>query len=180
MFSLYLAAPFIMLLGLYLLVRCIANLWKIIFPKVSHRFPASSEPYRFSLPEAGRYIINVVIPPLSFIPGISHFSARFDITTSPPPTSLPYHSYGRSLFQARRSDMAGRMSVPLGSFECAAPAQFEVRCLNPETIRPNFQLEISPYVSPLLLVSLILATILTFAMMGFGLIFSILWLASLR
>jgi hypothetical protein len=120
------------------------------------------------------------MPPMTLFTGTSHFSARFDIATIPGAMPLPYHSYGRSLFQTTRSDMGGRTSVPLGSFECAAHGEFEIRCVNPETIRSDFGLEISPYVPPLFLVATILSTIAASALVIGGLVFSVLGLSLLK
>lgn len=73
--------------------------------------------------------------------------------------------------------MAGKQSVPLGSFECTAPGEILITCDNPETIRPNYLLEVSSHVSALKLVALILATIMSSAMTIGGLIISILWIS---
>ena len=177
---LYIAAPFSAVLGAYWLARCIGRLGRIIFPATSSRFAATVDPYSFSLPAAGRYLVNIVMPPMTLITGTSHFSARFDIATNPRSMPVTYNSYGRSLFQTTRSDTGGRTSVPIGSFECSAPGEFDIRCVNPETIRPDFELEISPHVSPLILVATILSTIAASALVIGGLVFSVLGLFSLR
>ncbi|MEV4605281.1 hypothetical protein MRBLMR1_000207 [Neorhizobium sp. LMR1-1-1.1] len=171
------ASPLFAVAGIYLLVRCISRLWKIISPKVKYRFPAGSTPYRMNLPIAGRYVVSVVIPAMTFITGVSYFSARFSITQQPSGVELDYRSYGRSLFRTERTDMSGRKSFPLGAFECPTPGDFEITCVNPETIRESFQLEVSPHVPGLYLVALILATILSSFMAIGGFVFCILWLA---
>ncbi|MEB2843456.1 hypothetical protein [Endobacterium cereale] len=60
--------------GFYLLVRCIVGLVRLGSPDVRERFPAGSEPKRVTLPRAGRYLISVVAPPFTVIPGTAHFS----------------------------------------------------------------------------------------------------------
>lgn len=171
------ASPLVAVAGIYMLICCISRLWKIISPAVKYRFLAGNGPYRMNLPVAGRYVVSVVIPAMTFVTGVSYFSARFSITTRPSGATLEYRSYGRSLFRTERTDMSGRKSFPLGAFECPAPGDFEITCLNPETIRESFQLEVSPHVPPLYLVTLILATILSAFMAIGGSVFCILWLA---
>jgi hypothetical protein len=73
--------------------------------------------------------------------------------------------------------MSGRKSFPLGAFECPTPGDLEITCVNPETIRESFQLEVSPHVPALYLVPLILMTILSSFMAIGGAIICILWLA---
>lgn len=172
-----LVSPLFAVVGIYLLTRCISRLWKIIFPAVKYRFSAGSAPYRMNLPVAGRYVVSVVIPAMTFITGVSYFSARFSITQQPLGTALDYRPYGRFLFRSERTDMSGKKSFPLGAFECPKPGDFEITCLNPETIRETFQLEVSPHVPALYLVALILATILSSFMAIGGFVFCILWLA---
>ena len=174
---LHLLAPVIMLLGLYCLVRCIAWARRVIFPAVRIRFSASATPYALTLPQPGRYVISLVIPPLTFFTGVAHFAARFSVTTSPGGAPLAYRSYGRSLFSVQRSDMSGNQSMPLGAFDCTVPGDVVVSCLNPETIRATYQLEVAPHVPPLTLVCLVLAIIASFAMTFGGLIVSLLSLA---
>lgn len=171
------ASPLFAVAGIYLLARCISRLGKIIFPAVKYRFPAGNAPYRMKLPVAGRYVVSVVIPAMTLITGVSYFSARFAITQHPSGAALDYRPYGRFLFRTERTDMSGKKSFPLGAFECPAPGDFEITCLNPETIRENFQLEVSPHVPALYLVALILTTILSSFMAIGGFVFSILWLA---
>ncbi|MFK0382891.1 hypothetical protein [Agrobacterium sp. NPDC090273] len=175
--SFHLLAPVAMLVGAYFLVRCIAMLARVIFPKVRVRFSAGEAPCKLTIPRPDRYVINVLIPPFTFFTGVSHFSARFSVTTFPGKVPLDYRSYGRSLFRVQRTDMAGKQSVPLGSFECTAPGEILITCDNPETIRPNYLLEVSSPVSALTLVALILATIMSSAMTIGGLIISILWIS---
>lgn len=172
-----LVSPLVAVAGIYLLVRCISALWKIISPAVKYRFSAGGGPHRVSLPVAGRYVVSVVIPAMTFITGVSYFSARFAVTARPSGAALAYHSYGRSLFRTNRTDMSGKKSFPLGAFECLAPGEFEITCVNPETIRESFHLEVSPHVPALYLVSLILTTILSSFMAIGGAIIGILWLA---
>lgn len=170
-------SPLVAVAGIYLLIRCISALWKIISPAVKYRFPAGDGPQRMSLPIAGRYVVSVVIPAMTFITGVSYFSARFAVTARPSGAALEYSSYSRSLFRTTRTDMGGRKSFPVGAFECPAPGDIEITCVNPETIRESFQLEVSPHVPALYLVSLILTTILSSFMAIGGTIFGILWLA---
>lgn len=172
-----LVSPLVAVAGIYLLIRCISALWKVISPAIKYRFPAGSAPYRMNLPVAGRYVVSVVIPAMTFIAGVSYFSARFAVTQHQSGATLDYRSYGRSLFRTNRTDMSGKKSIPLGAFECPAPGDFEISCLNPETIRENFQLEVSPQVPGLYLVALILATILSSFMAIGGFVFCILCLA---
>ncbi len=172
-----LASPLVAVAGIYLLIRCISALWKIISPAVKYRFPAGDGPYRINLPVGGRYLVSVVIPAMTFITGVSYFSARFAVMARPSGVALEYRSYGRSLFRASRTDMSGKKSFPLGAFECTAAGDVEITCLNPEAIRESFQLEVSPHVPAPYLVFLILTTILSSFMAVGGTIFGILWLA---
>ncbi len=174
---LHLALPVIVLLGLYGLVRCIARMRRVIFPAVRIRFSASATPYTLTLPQPGRYVISLVIPPLTFITGVAYFAARFSVATSPGGIPLAYRSYGRSLFSVQRTDMSGNQSTPLGAFDCTVPGDIVVTCLNPETIRAKYQLEVAPHVPALTLVCLVLATIASFAMTFGGLILFLLLLA---
>ncbi|MDZ5602723.1 hypothetical protein SJI00_08050 [Pseudomonas sp. RP23018S] len=151
--------PLVMVVGIYLLIRCIARLKRLIFPAIRVRFPASATPYTLALPQAGRYVISVLIPPLTFITGVAHFSARFSVTRTSDGTSLNYRSYGRSLFRVQRSDMSGKQSLPLGEFQCGEPGELQVTCLNPESIRADYELEVAPHVPVLTLFALVLATI---------------------
>ncbi|WP_263225310.1 hypothetical protein [Pseudomonas alabamensis] len=171
------ATPVIMLLGLYCLVRCIARARRIIFPDVRIRFAASASPCTLTLPQPGRYVINLVIPPLTFITGVAYFAARFSVATSPGGEPLAYRAYGRSLFSVQRTDMSGNQSTPLGAFDCVAPGDVVITCLNPETIRAQYQLEVAPHVPPLTVVCLVLAIIASFAMTFGGLIVFLLSLA---
>ena len=172
-----LVSPLVAVAGIYLLIRCISALRKIISPAVKYRFPAGDGPHRVSLPVAGRYVVSIVIPAMTFITGVSHFSARFAVKARPSGAALAYRSFGRSPFRTTRTDMGGRKSFPVGAFECSAAGDVEITCLNPETIRESFQLEVSPHVPALYLVFLILTTILSSFMAIGGTIFGILWLA---
>ena len=174
---LYLAMPLCILLGIYLLVRCISVLWGIIMPAVRHRFKADSHPYVFHLPNAGRYTVSIVFPPLTIVTGIAYFSTQFAIMSLPSGAAVAYRSTSRSLLGVRRTDIRGYASHVLGSFECSAAGDYEITCLTPEKIRSNFQLEISPYFSFLKLVPAILGTILASGMSIGGTIIFILLLA---
>ncbi|MGI2032015.1 hypothetical protein ACRQ1B_06440 [Rhizobium panacihumi] len=170
-------APIGTVAGFYLLIRCIMGLARIISPDVRERFPAGTDAKRVTLPRAGRYLISIVVPPFTFITGTTHFSARFAILESASGAAIEYHGSRFAVMQVQRTDMSGRKSIPLGRFECPAPGDYEVLCLDPEKIRSGFLLEVSPHVSALKFVPLILSTIISFAMAGGGLIFTILWIA---
>jgi hypothetical protein len=174
--SSYLFAPAAMLLGIYLLVRCIIMLGRIIFPRFRVRFAARAEPFQLTIPKQGRYVINVLIPPLTFFAGTSHFSAKFTLATSPEGKAINYRSYRRGLFQVKRTDMSGKQAMPLGSFECAAPGDITISCNNPDTIRSNYQLEVSRHIPPLRLVFLVVATIVSSTMAIGGFVMTILWM----
>ncbi|WP_049870526.1 hypothetical protein [Pseudomonas cremoricolorata] len=171
----FVLAPASLLLGGYLLVRCIGLAKRMIFPAVKIRFAASAEPFAFHLPQPGRYAVNVVIPPMKLLIGVAHFSARFAITTAAA-QPLTYRSYGRALFTVDRTDMAGKRSMPLGRFDCAQAGDFTLTCLNPETIRDEYQLEVAPVVPVLKLVPLILATLVAAHMTIGGLVISLICL----
>lgn len=173
----YLITALLALIGLYLLIRCISILWGIIMPAVRHRFKADIKPYVFHLPKAGRYTLSIVFPPLTIISGTAYFSAQFAIKEHKSGAAIAYRSRSRSLLGVRRTDMRGYASHALGNFECMKPGDYEITCLTPEKIRPEFQLEISPYVSPLKLVPAILGTILASGMSIGGTIMFILLLA---
>lgn len=158
--------------GGYILALCVTRLRSVIVPQVKHRFSAAGGPHRFVLPAAGRYTICVVIPPLTFFAGTSHFSAWFAITNRDTGAPSDYRSHRRALFQVRRSDMRGRRIIPLGSFKCEAPGRFEIVCRNPDVIRQNFELEISPHISPIRLVALVLATIASSTVLIGGVVLS--------
>lgn len=158
----------------HILMLCLVQLRRMIFPKVRHRFAASDPPQNVFLPAAGRYVISVVIPPLTFLAGTSHFSASFTLRNRDTGAPSIYRSYGRALFQVKRSDMRGRRTIPLGSFTCEAPGLFEIVCLNPEVVRESYELEISPHVSPIRLIGLILTTIAASTALIGGLVLSVL------
>ncbi|MDT6939917.1 hypothetical protein RI570_07150 [Brucella pseudogrignonensis] len=161
---LYLAMPLCILLGLFLLVRCISVLWGIIMPTVRHRFKADGQPHVVHLPNAGRYTLSIVFPPLTIVTGIAYFSTQFAIKSQPSGAAVAYRSTSRSLLSVKCTDMRGYASHVLGNFECSAAGDYEITCLTPEKIRSNFQLEISPYVSFQKLVPVILGTILASGM----------------
>lgn len=174
---LYLVPPAAFVLGLYWLLRCISMVKRLIFPDVRIRFAASADPVTVQLPRAGRYVISVVIPPMTFLIGVAHFSTRFSIATGPEATPVNYRAYGRALFTVDRSDMAGKQSLPLGAFECTAPGDFRVTCLNPDTIRANYQLEVSPHIATLNMLLVVLATIIASGMAIGGFVVSLITLA---
>ncbi|MBC8716165.1 hypothetical protein [Ochrobactrum sp. Marseille-Q0166] len=174
---LYLAMPLCIFLGIYLLIRCISILWRIIMPAIRHRFKADIKPYVFHLPKAGRYTLSIVFPPLTIISGTAYFSAQFAIKEHESGAAIAYRSTSRSLLGVRRTDMRGYASHALGNFECMKPGDYAITCLTPEKIRPEFQLKISPYVSFLKLVPVILGTILASGMIVGGTIMLILLLA---
>jgi len=165
--------PLLMIAGIYLLIRCIARCKRMIFPAIRVRFPASATPFTLDLPQPGRYVISVLIPPMTFISGVAHFSARFSVTRTSDGTSLEYRSYGRSLFRVQRTDMSGKQALPLGEFQCVAPGELQVTCLNPETIRANYELEVAPHVPVLTLLACVLATIASSFMAIGGLVMSL-------
>jgi len=169
--------PLCILLGIYLLVRCISILWGIIMPAIRHRFKADSQPHVFHLPNSGRYTVSIVFPPLTIVTGTAYFSTQFAIKSLPSGAVVAYRSTSRSLLGVRRTDMSGYASHALGNFECSAAGNHEITCLTPEKIRSNFQLEISPYVSFLKLVPAILGTILASGMSIGGTIIFIFLLA---
>ncbi|QRY78299.1 hypothetical protein JVX91_22320 [Pseudomonas sp. PDNC002] len=168
-------APLLMLVGAYLLARCIGKLRRVIFPDVRQRWADATRPETVALPRAGRYVINIVFPPFTVVAGTAHFAAEFAITARASGHAVPYQRYSRfNLFTVRRSDMGGNASNPLGEFACNEPGEYQITCLTPEHIRPGFQLEVSPYVSPAAFVPLILGTILSAAMTIGGLVFTVL------
>ncbi|MGE7371000.1 hypothetical protein ACQKKX_18325 [Neorhizobium sp. NPDC001467] len=170
-------APIGTVAGFYLLIRCIMSLARIISPDVRERFPAGTDAKRVTLPRAGRYLISIVVPPFTFITGTTHFSARFAIRQSASGAAIEYQGSRFAVMQVQRTDMSGRKSIPLGRFECPAPGDYEVLCLDPDRIRPGFLLEVSPHIPALTFVPLVLGTILSFIMAGVGLIFTVLWVA---
>jgi hypothetical protein len=172
----YLLLPFLSVLGIILLVWCIQRLIGVTSPRFEHRFSVAAEPQRVSLPAAGRYVVAVVIPPMTFVPGTAHFAAQFAVTSVPTGGSIGYRAYRWAPFRVHRSDGKGKTAYPLGEFECGAAVDVEIRCLNPESIRSDFALEVAPYVSPLRLAVLIPLTLLGVAMTGGGLALFLLWL----
>ncbi|OWU58069.1 hypothetical protein CEJ88_16575, partial [Staphylococcus aureus] len=90
--SFYLALPACILLGIYLLVRCISIVWKIIAPEVRHRFAGNARPHVFHLPNAGRYAISIVFPPFTIFPGTAYFSTQFAIKARATGAPIAYHS----------------------------------------------------------------------------------------
>lgn len=175
--SFYLALPACILLGIYLLVRCIAILWKVIVPDVRHQFAGSDRPHSFPLPRAGRYAISIVFPPFTVLTGTAYFSTQFAIKARATGAPIAYHSISRFLLSVRRTDMRGCASHVLGYFDCTTPGDYEITCLTPEKIRANFRLEITPHVSVLKLVPVIAGTILAAGMSVGGTIVFVLWMA---
>ncbi|MGU3401433.1 hypothetical protein ACLBWS_17130 [Brucellaceae bacterium D45D] len=173
----YLAMAASVALGLYLLVRSISALMKLAAAHLRHRFSDPTKPQTVRLSKAGRYTINVVFPPLSFVTGRAHFSAGFAVLSKVSGVDVPYHALGRALLSATKTDMSGNASYPLGHFECAAPGDYEITCLTPQNIRSGFQIEVAPYVSPLIYVPLILGIILAAFMVIGGVIVSLLKIA---
>ena len=174
---LYLAMPLCTPSGIYLLIRCIRVLWGIIMPVVRHRFAANDQPHVFHLPKSGRCTVSIVFPPSTVVTRIAYFSTQFAIRERESSAAIAYRSTSRSLLGVRRTDMRGFASHALGNFECVRPGDYEITCLTPEKVRPEFQLEISPYVSFLKLVPAILGTILASGMSVGGTIMFILLLA---
>lgn len=163
----YLAMLACLVLGLYLLVRTIATLMRMSASRLRHRFAPTQKPQIVHLPKPGRYTINVVFPPFSFITGRSHFSATFQIKPRESDTILPYQTLGLALLTANKTDMNGNTSYPLGHFECPEKGDYQITCLNPQNIRSGFQIEVAPFISPLKYVPLILGIILgAFLMIG--------------
>jgi len=175
--SIYFAISLCILLGIYLLIRCISVLWGIIIPEIRHRFKADSQPHLFHLPNAGRYTVSIVFPPQTIVTGTAYFSTQFAIKARVSGAAIAYRSTSRSLLGVRRTDMSGYASHVLGNFECSAAGNYHIICLTPEKIRSSFQLEISPYVSFLKLVPAILGTILASGMSIGGTIIFVLLLA---
>ncbi|MBB3218856.1 hypothetical protein FHW72_003970 [Ochrobactrum sp. RC6B] len=174
--SVYLALPACILLGIYLLVRCISILWKIIAPEVRHQFAGSDRPHVFHLPNAGRYAISIVFPPFTIFPGTAYFSTQFAIKARATGAPIAYHSTSRFLLSVRRTDMRGNASHALGYFDCMTAGDYEITCLTPEKIRANFRLEVTPHVSVLKLAPVIAGTILAAGMSVGGTIVFVLWM----
>ena len=174
--SVYLALPVCILLGAYLLVRCISILWKIIAPEVRHQFAGNARPHVFHLPNAGRYAISIVFPPFTVLPGTAYFSTQFAIKARATGAPIAYHSTSRFLLSVRRTDMRGNASHVLGYFDCMTAGDYEITCLTPEKIRANFRLEITHHVSVLKLAPVIAGTILAAGMSVGGTIVFLLWM----
>ncbi len=172
------SAPLVMLLGGYLLIRCIGGLRRVISPSVCQRWADAARPEVVSLPRPGRYVINIVFPPFIAITGTAHFDADFAVTACASGEPLAYRAYSRfNVFTVRRSDMGGNSSNPLGEFNCSAPGDYRIICLTPYHIRAGFLLEVTPYVSPAGVVPLILGTLVASFMTIGGLILTFLKLA---
>lgn len=168
-------APLITLLGGYLLICCIGRLHRLILPDVRQRWSDTSRAEVVALPGVGRYVINIVIPPLTVFTGTAYFSVRFAVVARRSGQLVPYRSFGRfDIFSVRRTDIRGHTCSPLGAFHCSEPGEYEITCLNPDSIRPDYQLEVSPYISPATFVPLILATLLGAGMALGGLVFTLL------
>jgi hypothetical protein len=160
--------------GAFVLALCIGRLRRLIFPTVKSRFDASSDPHDVYQPTSGRYVISIVIPLLTFIVGTDHATASFIIRNVETGTPIAYQAYGRALLQVKRSDMGGRRYVPLGSFVCPTPGRVEIVCINPDVIRRNCQLEVSPHVAVLPFIVLVLVTLASSAMFIGGTVLGIL------
>ncbi|MCH4541268.1 hypothetical protein [Ochrobactrum sp. POC9] len=174
--SFYLALPACILLGIYLLVRCISILWKMIAPDVRHQFAGNDRPHSIPLPKVGRYAISIVFPPLTVFTGTAYFSTQFAIKARATGIPIAYHSISRFLLSVRRTDMRGNASHALGYFDCTTPGDYEITCLTPEKIRANFRLEITPHISVLKLAPVIAGTILAAGMSLGGTIVFVLWM----
>lgn len=174
--SFYLALPVCILLGIYLLVRCITILWKMITPDIRHQFAGNARPHVFSLPKAGRYAISIVFPPLTILPGTAYFSTQFAIKARASGIPIAYHSTSRFLLSVRRTNMRGYTSHALGYFDCATAGEYEITCLTPEKIRANFRLEITPDISVLKFALVLAGTILAAGMSVGGTIVFVLWM----
>lgn len=171
-------APVIMVLGAYLLIRCIAGLRKLIVPRIMQRFAASERPERVSLPDPGRYTISVVIPPRVLISGVSYFAARFSAHSCADGKAITCTPRLRfNPFTTSRNDLRGNKMESVAYLTCPQGGDYVITCLNPESIRPDYLLEISPYVSPLQVIPLVLGTIISSAMTIGGLIFFLLKLS---
>ena len=168
--SFYLALPVCILLGIYLLIRCIH------IPDVRHQFAGNARPHVFHLPNAGRYAISIVFPPFTILPGTAYFSTRFAIKACATGAPIAYHSASRFLLSVRRTDMRGNASHALGYFDCTTAGNYEITCLTPEKIRANFRLEITPHISFLKLAPVIAGTILAAGMSVGGTIVFVLWI----
>ena len=173
---LYMAMPLCILLGIYLLIRCIPILWGMIMPEIRHRFKADSKPHTFHLPNAGRYTVSIVFPPFTVLTGTAYFSTQFAIKARATGAPIAYHSISRFLLSVRRTDMRGNASHVLGYFDCTTPGDYEITCLTPEKIRANFRLEITPHISVLKLAPVIAGTILAAGMSVGGTIVFVLWM----
>jgi hypothetical protein len=172
------SAPLVMLLGGYLLIRCIGGLRRVIAPDVCYRWADPAHAEVVALPQAGRYVVNIVFPPFTVVTGTAHFNADFAVTACATDKPVPYQAYSRfNVFTVRRSDMGGNSSNPLGEFHCSEPGDYRITCLTPQHIRPGFLLEVTPYVSPTGVVPLILGTLLASFMTIGGLILTLLKLA---
>jgi hypothetical protein len=173
-------APLLMLLGGYLLMRCIAQLRRLILPKVRHRWMDATKQEMVPLPSAERYVIHIVFPPATFITGTAYFAAEFTIVCCATGQPVPYQAFSRfNLFNVQRTDMRGNTSRPLGEFHCSEAGNYQIICLTPDRIHPRFQLEVSPFISPVLFVALILGTLLSAAMTMGGLVLTIIKVSTL-
>lgn len=105
-------------------------------------------------------------------PSQPHTSAKPSSAVSGMLSSPRLHKH-LNLFTVRRSDMGGNASNPLGEFSCNEPGDYQITCLTLEHIRPGFQREVSPYVSPATFVPLILGTLFSAAMALGGLVTSL-------
>ncbi|GKX56508.1 hypothetical protein SOASR030_26200 [Leminorella grimontii] len=165
--------PLLIPLGGWLAVRCIGKLARIVSPKTRSLFSAQDNNVRLTLPETGRYVVSVLIPPSKILIGVSHFSADFALTSRHSGEGIAYFPRNRlNLLTVRRTDMRGNQSLQIGTFQCEEPGEYEITCITPELIRPEYRIEITPYVSPLRLFILIPGLILGAAMTIGGIIAS--------
>ena len=163
-----------MLAGMVLLFFSIRTLGRFIFPKTNVTFASDGREHTADLPVLGRYVISMLIPPLTLWVGTAHFSAQMSIT-DPLGRPVPYRPYGRgALFftSVKRTDSRGRTFLALGDITCTTPGRHRLACTTPEFLKGH-ALNIAPAINPLALVAAILLTILgSFLTIG-GLILSI-------
>ena len=150
-----------MLAGLVLLFVGIRALGRFIFPKTNVTFASDGSEHTAELPALGRYVISVVIPPLTLRVGTAHFSAQISIT-DPLGRPVPYRPYGRGglfLTSVKRTDSRGRTFLALGDITCTTPGRHRLTCTTPEFLKGH-ELNIAPAINPLALIAAILLTIL--------------------
>jgi hypothetical protein len=89
------SAPLVMLLGGYLLIRCIGGLRRVISPDVCYRWADPTHGEVVTPPQPGRYVINIVFPPFTVVTGTAHFAADFAVTACASGKPAPYKAYSR-------------------------------------------------------------------------------------